>query len=494
MEILLAMEVMICALAAVVLMLFGAQDTAADLQAGSEAMARALKMLGEQRALARKDFRLVNSTSTVDGIFRESIEVAIRSYSIKNVKVIVGWKAGGRAQKIELSTLVADYNATAGNDTCDSNLSGDWSQPRKIIFNFAVLTGEAFENYAITDVDAYKGKLYITSNDSSANKETFFVFSINDPENPVLINKIDNDLNNTGLNAVAVGTARNGKTYAYVASASSFTRGQLQIIDVSEDIDPPQIVATFKIDSETVNESGIGNSVYYSEGLVYLGLTKTGSGSSGGEFNIIDARDFPDRPLSLLKSIPIGNNINSIFAKGKYVYLATPNSQELKVFKIEDPAVPVFKEGFDWIGGGNGKSVYAVGDVLYFGRTAPSLGPEFFILDNDDPEKLQINNSVLPRPYAREINSSVNGLIVRDYLAFLLTTKQSANPGQIQILRVDAPQNISIFADAIILPDDGNPLPNYTGSGVAMDCEGNYLYAASIDGSGKNYLSIITGK
>jgi len=108
------------------------------------------------------------------------------------------------------------------------------------------------------------------------------------------------------------------------------------------------------------------------------------------------------------------------------------------------------------------------------------------------PENLQNKNSVLPRPYAKEISSSANGLIVRDYLAFLLTTKQSEKPGEFQIIRIDLPENISSYANAITLPDSGEENALKTGSGAAMDCEGNYLYVASIDGAGKSYISIIT--
>ena len=99
---------------------------------------------------------------------------------------------------------------------------------------------------------------------------------------------IDNDIKvNSGLMAVAVASSTSG-SYAYVASASSFARGQLQIIDISNPASPA-VVATYTIPTSVVSTAGSGNAIFYKDGYVYLGLTKTSA--DGSEFNIIDVKD-----------------------------------------------------------------------------------------------------------------------------------------------------------------------------------------------------------
>ena len=110
--------------------------------------------------------------------------------------------------------------------------------------------------------------------------------------------------------------------------------------------------------------------------------------------------------------------------------------------------------------------------------TVSSTTPEFYLLDGRNPQMLSQKS-----PLAQaEIGSSVAGLVVRDSLAFLLTTKQPTGPGVLQILNATSTLPVAQVA-----------LPGPGASGVALDCEGNYLYAASNDASNNGYLTIITG-
>lgn len=486
-EILLAMAIMIIALSGAILMLFGGQSLAADSRLSSEALNYAQKLLEKRRALGLKDFRLVNSSSEAEGIFNGKVKVSSHSPFVKNVIIEVEWGITGRPQKVGLETLIADYNGTAGNDTCDSNLSGDWAHPQVKEFDFFELTGVA--SSTISDIDAYKSKLYVTAGGSATSTDpTFFIFDISNPEDIKFKEKIDNNSNNkSGLNAVAV----NGD-YAYVANSSS--DNQLQIFNLKKfPIESPE-----KYNIENVN-GGKGNSIFYDNGYIYLGLTSTSNNTP--EFYIIDVKNASS--TMAVSHWPsggsLGHDINSIYVKGKYVYLAHPTDadgsggcpqEQLTVLDISNPADSHLRRvgGFYDDGmAGNGKSLYLIGDMLYLGKTnshisgPPDTIPEFYILDNASPENLKINNSASPRPYAKEINSSVDGIIVRDYLAFLLTKTN------FQILKIDDLPNIFNWGSAAINAASGEFFE------PSFDCEGNYFFIGSNNG-GKSYISVITAK
>lgn len=309
-------------------------------------------------------------------------------------------------------------------------------------------------------------------------KPTLYIFDtnklINNLANP-LITEVDNDpINSTGLAAVAV----DGK-YAYVASQSSFTNGQLQIIDIS--VTPPVVVKTFKLPAVLGSSTqGIGNSIFYKNGYVFLGLTKTtnNSGAGGMEFNIIDVNKvLGNLPNPVVGTYDALNTINAIYVKGNYAYLATTNnSEELTVLDISTPSSPQRVGWYNAAGNSSGKSLYLVGDTLYLGKTT-SASPEFFLLNNADPKNLTANN---PAPATEEIGSSINGLIQRDYLEFLITTNS-----QFEVW------NLSNTSTPLQITSATQTLPGFS-AGSTMDCEGNYFYVGSIDAANKGYLSVIT--
>ena len=479
-EIMIALVLMTLSITAVILVVFGNQDMLVGGETNAEAVQKAGEMLEVAQALARKDFSIVNPIATsTDGIYHSSLSVGSVSpsdYLSKKVTAHVTW-TDDRAlpHEVSLSSLVTNFTNASGGDTCSSVLVGDWVHPQivNIETDLATLTGGATGDYLVTGLNAYKGKLYITSNNSSVNSETFFIFNVEDSANPTFIAKRDNDVNATGLNAVTVAPhVSDGKMYAYVASASSFPKGQLQVFDVS-DVSDPHLVnfqngnTVFKIATTTVSggsSNGIGKSIFYKNGYVYLGLTKP---SSGPEFNIIDVRE-PTNP-SWIGGFTVGNTVSAINVRGRYAYLATPNSQELIILDISNPSSPVQIGGFNAaVGAGSGKSMYLVGDKLYFGETIPNAGPEFYVFDIGTPTHPQAIGS-------REISQSANGLIVRDFLAFLLTNSE------LHILNIVDPDVITVFASPLTLPG------SVSSGGSSLDCEGNTLYAGT-NTHGKLYI------
>ncbi len=480
-EIMLALAVMVCAITAAGLMAFSGQTMASDSELDFQAVDLAQKMLEDQRILASDDFRLVNSTTTKEGIFNGRVDVAPQSFFVKSVDAVVDWDISGRSRQTRISALIADYNATAGDDTCDSNLTGDWTNPQiEKVIDFSQFTESASSTYAIGDIDVYKNKLYVGMEKTGTKTDsTFFVFDIANPVAPLLINRIDNNAAAmAGINAIAV-----NKAYAYVASA---TTKQFQIIDVSKN--------PLKIFSHKINNGEEAQSVFYKNGYVYLGLTK----ASGPEFNIINAQD-PNDPVVM--GFEIDSAVNDIYVKGDYAYLAHPANlasgiesgrEQLTILNVADPANPYRVGGYyhDESLGGNGKSLYSISNKIYLGRTtshisgAPDTISDFFVFDNPNPgtaDVLVLGSQAFSRV------GSANGVLVREKFAFVLLGTESQG-GDLRILNIADPANI-IEKKIVDLPSGANGV-----GGAAMDCEGNYLYVASVDGAGKSYISVITAR
>jgi type II secretory pathway pseudopilin PulG len=460
-ELLIAMAILVISLTAIILVSFGTQSILIDSQTSSEAINLAQEFLEKEQSLARKDFKLVNSraATTVD-IYEIKVDVVATSSNpllanfTKKITATVSWPDQyNRGLNVQLSALITNFENANGGDSCNSILSGNWAAPS--ISNFFV---SDTDNNAKLSVDAYKQKLYAAISDANAtDTPTIFVYDLSlDPKNPVLISSLDNWDTEAGINDIH---ATDG--YLYVAKATSAS-GQLQIFNTSD-----WSSTTFKVDPSLA--SGIGNSIFYKDGYVYLGLTA----ASGPEFHIIDVHS-PSNPFEVgywPQTGRLGNDINAIYIKGKHVYLATPNTEDLIILDISNPTLPVQVDSFDSSGGGHGKSLYSVGDTLYLGKTEGS-SPELYILNNPDLSAISVSSS-------QEISESVDGLLVRDYLAFLTTNTQ------LQIWRIDNPASIFLYNDSPLT------LPSASDNPTSLDCEGNYIYTGSVDASNKAYLSVI---
>ena len=472
-ELMIAMVILIMVVSAVILVSFGSQSTLVDSQTNNEALNKAQEFLESAQANARKDFNLVVPISKhpdpEDAIYQNEVDVITDpnnngDFFTKKVTAKVSWLGEhNRNLSVQLSSLVTNFENAVGGDTCSSVLTGDWKNPN--IVNFSVSDVGSGSSLS---VDVYNHKLFLAIGDAYASSaSTIFVYNLTDPANPALLAYLDND---PGIKA-GVSDIHVADKYLYAAKATGSASGQLQIFDISSSL-PVQVGYDFKISGVT-GDDAIGKSIFYKDGYVYLGLSKT---ESGPEFNIIDVHGDPNnfpQVLSPVGGYIVGHGINDIYVKGKYAYLATADaSRELIILDISDPANPVpVPATIDNLQGslGYGKSLYLVGDKLYLGRTYTSE-KEFYIFNVSN---LESSVSVLGN---QETDNSVNDLIVRDYLAFLVTTD-----GQFQIWQIDDPSNIIPYFNSSV-----------TGNGASLDCEGNYLYVGSVDSSNKSYLSIIT--
>lgn len=447
-------------------------------------------LLETEQSLARKDFNLVNATSTSDGFYTSHVTIEQGAdYFTKKVTAVVEWQGEHSLDRqLTLSTIVSNFDNPTGGNTCNSSPSGDWHAPlvKNSTTDFASLAGDAAGTYGVTSVDVFKGKLYVGATAGSATGKGLFVFSTSSPSgNPTLLGGIDTTGASVigGPAAVAVAaTSTSGKTYAYVASGypANFWTGstgcmagancaQLQTFDVTN---PAAIVVAknFMIPTSTppfVLGSGgqaVGASVVYKNGYLYLGLTKT---ASGPEFNIFDVHD-PANPVPI-GNFAVGWSVNAIYLRGNFAYLSTTDSASiLTILDLTDPTHPkkvwpnIFASSF-----GKGKSVTGVGDMLYLAKTFDAGTPEVYTLNNPKPST---QTPTIDTGF--EIGDSVNNLLVRSDTLFELVNNK---------LQIQSATSSAVWASV--------PLP---GVASALDCEGNTLYAGSTDASGRGYLQEIT--
>ena len=500
-EILLAMFILVMAMSAVILTSFGNQSMAIDSQTNSEALNMAQGMLESAQAQARLDFNLVNpqnATTTSDG-FSASLDVNQKDFFTKLVTANVQYPEDGSRKGItKLSTIVTNYNNAVGGNTCYSTLLNSFNKPDadawktpqivKTVANSDIAAQTLFtsDNFPITDLDAYKDRLYITIGDTATSTvPTFFEYDISDdgtgkPKMAPITN-IDNDTNvKTGLNAVVVAEdpassapADKKPIYAYVASATGKHFQVIKVADNGSDLVPPQVVDISSMGTAGTNNQQ-GNAIAYKNGYVYLGLTSDGSHSN---FFIIDVHN-PLNPALVAGGTYVvpNNDINAVYVRNQYAYLATPSSNDLVVLDVSNPAGPQLAGSYQAGAGGHGKSIYFLGDELYLGRTVSS-DPEFYILNDSDPKKIGTNN---PSPVNKEIGISVDGVITRigpdaagnnHTLAFLLT--------KTDFEVWDTAGTMSAWASAnLILPAKGSKKFE-----PVFDCEKNTFYVAATDDS-----------
>lgn len=507
------MVVMVIVLSAAIIVSFGNQALLIGSETNSEAVSKAQGLIESTQAIARKDFNLVNPVaSTTDGIYEKAVYVSVKddgTYLTKEVKALIAWTDEKFLKRSTyLATLVTNFETPVGNDTCSSTLSGDWTNPAVIngTTDFAQLVGDAGSTYTLSDVDAYRGKLYVTAGNTSAgNKETLFIFNITNPTNPTLMGKIDNEgvggTVQSGPYAVKVsGDPVSGKTFAYLANGNnadynSCTPGprcaELQIADVSNAAAPAMytnlMIASTTSSVPKVNGVHRGTALYYRNGYLMLGLTHDGS-VNDAEFHLLDMHSvsvFPAIPAAnssrvmseWISKFTVANDVNALVLRGIYAYLASPNSAELQILSLANPLNPTLAGSFNAAsGGGNGKSLYLIGDTLYFGKTVPNAGSDVHIID--------VSNHASPVDQGPGIDlaSSANGVITRDYLSFILTNTD------LRAYRTDNPATPTLWGS---VPLSASGSTNWEPS---LDCEGNYLYAVSNNVSDKGSLSVITSQ
>lgn len=488
-EILVASGLLALTVTAALPLALSGRELLTDTQTRTDALARAERALARAQVAALTDFQSAQSSTSTDGTYDAALGIEPVDLWTKRLVSAVSWRRpGGRTETVRLTSLVTNPDP---EETCHLAENEGWRAPLTHDFDLANLVGSGIGTYPVTGVDAWNGRLYVTASGSGTKQSTFFVVDARDPANPTPLGQLDNDpAVKSGPNAVAVAPS-GGRVYAYLASASSFARGQLQVVDVTEPVATgwaPTIV-TYKIPTSIVPSAGLGNSILYRRGYVYLGLT---SAVGGREFNVIDVRN-PLHPNWVGGYSLQGHAVNAVRVRGSYAYLAHPAGtsgtakEQLTVLDVGDPANPRRLDGF-WASeglGGNGKSLAVTSDRIYLGRTATRISspndtlPEFLVLDGQNLTDLP---TVPLGTLNFDIAESANGVIARgDFVALLANNRlQAWNFAEPAVPQPWTPNGN---------PDEFLILP---GKGASLDCEGDVLYVGGTTDAGRGFISIIT--
>lgn len=492
-EILLAMTLLVMAICTLLPLVSGGQSASVGSLTTQEAIYKARDLLEQVYANSKVDFNLVNVVApTSDGIYTKSVfvDTNLLNYLEKTVTSTVSWRGDhGQTLQVYLSSLMVNPEGLTNGDVCNSvvvNPNG-WKNPIYYTWDFGDLgvNGNNGNGFAVSNMQNYQQKLYVTMSDTpNTDKDTFFVFNLpSDPSQmPIFQWSLDNATTVSGnLKAVAV-----SGNYAYVVSSygANFTTcavdancAQLQVIDLATH----EVVKNMKMPVLGVSGQGAGNSIFYDNGYVYVGLAKT---AGGPEFNIIDVGGGGASPVNPVwrGGYSVGAAVNSIVVKNGYAYIATPNAENMTIIDVNNSANPARVGGYTpSTGSNNGESIYAVGNTVYLGRTFGSN--EFYMLNASNPSNVSVLGS---RDVGTGNQTSINGLAVRNMLAFAITK------GQFQVWDISDASNIKPWS-----PDGTTatflPLSSLGGTGTSLYCAGDYFYTAiaSSMGNTKDIIAII---
>jgi hypothetical protein len=445
-EIMLTLAVASVLFLGTVALVFGNQSMQTDAQ--NDAQGILVAQSGMENALAG-GFAFTAPADVMSEGFTEHLQMDWLADYAKKITSTASFVSSNKARKTEFNSLVLDSSENLGKDTCALGFTGDWKNP--------VLRGKIAigQNNPATGVDANNGKVYVATNGSVAAEPDFYSIDASNLDNPTILKAIDTG---PGLNALQV-----AGDYAFVANSS--INGQLEIIKISDPANPVFVQHTKFADAQS---GGVGNSIFYRSGKVYIGTPK----NDGPEFYIYNVQN-PLAPI-FLGEFELGTIVNKIYVYGDYAYLATADQKHFRILNISDPGRISEVASFSGAGWASqsGQSLAVLGDHAIFGRAGglPALGyPELYMLDVSRPGLVTSLNSA-------DVNFSINSIFLRSGLAFLATNKSG---GQFQVYNLNDNQFIGYSS-----------LP-LTADSTGIDCDGENFFLSL---SGDPILQIVSPK
>lgn len=410
MEILIALAIITISVSAVILVSFSNQSLSVDSQTNNQALYLAKENLEKIRAEARQNFSAVSPTSTTDGFYTKEIIVENLDAYRKKITSRVSWQNDLlRQQKIELTTIVADWKSAAPPDPGDSGgggTFGDWRNP-KTLGSIDLGPGNS-----ATDLDVVNKIVYLSAEASARNKPDFFIIDATDSQNLSVVSSL-----NTGEGLNTLDASVN-----YVYAANRDIDAQLQIIDVSNRVNPV-LISSFKLPGVS-GSNAVGQSVFYSDSKVYIGTPK----ATGPEFHIIDVSN-PASPVHL-GSFEINDNINDIYVLNQRAYLATDlGGAGLIVLDVSNPAaIALLGQSYS----SDTKSVF----VPQPAKTLLSPAQDLSIADTSNPAAIASLGSI-------SAGDIINDIVARDDLAFIASSNSNR---EFQVINISDPNNPSLWS------------------------------------------------
>ena len=436
-EMLVAFAIMALAFTGILTVVFGNDNFAIDSQLNSEAMFYAERDLNESRKQAENDFLgFAGFTTTTDGGRYTITSTSTGLTECSNLlETTASWNPTTlRAQHVTLQSVVASIEEfiKQGND-CDPFIGGGlWNAPKYYENPEVIHPGSDATDVAVVKND--KGRFAFVTSLQAGNHSTFWVIDVTDPDNLSLAaefgssNGIDGDL--TAVDTLADGDI----VYAFTTGTTSSTQLTTMRVDFFA---YPGSAPTITAATSSLPEapSGDGRSVYFYDSKVYVGTQYLACPPScaptqNHEFHIFDATSDPSHPV-WEASLNLNHNINDIFVRNNFAYLAvSDNNGELMLVNI-DPGSDDYLDhpdtaGYKFNAQGNqdATAIWAFGNRAYLGRRGGNGTKDFYVLNTSNPSGITEINSV-----NLDINNDeVVGLALSGSLAFLATSDQSQSP------------------------------------------------------------------
>lgn len=489
-EILIALSFMTAMIVATAQVVEKIPDMLTDTQLEREAYSRASLLLREAELTnARYPGTVRAKAPAFNSPYLESREVeTVYEDLASRITARVEWTTS-RGKQAEISERTVVFNiASAADIPCLPIPIGAWDLPTHTSYAIADMLPPPWERalHPPSSLAALKDTLAIgIESAQSVTEPTLLFFSLGKGGSPTYLSGFDAaPASRTGIVALAVGGghiyAGNGFGSASTATCGQFPAcAQVIIFSVSGNEAPVwvgavQLATASPPFARTVSESSAGaTSIAYRRGYLYVGLEKTAGGS---EFNIIDVGD-PSHPL-WVAGVPIGRSVTSLAITGARAYLATSDARrEFVIIDIANPKEPKLIGSWDAPGTSNfgiGSTLVVHGTRAYFGRTYVGNAPEFYVLDVTDAGRVvPLVKEDIATPLRPE---SIRGVVVRDYLASILSGKR------LMLWDASAPGKLSRHAAEVAL----------RGTGTTLFCRGNSLLIGSVGDDGQGLLEVVT--
>lgn len=380
---------------------------------------------------ALSDFKNINSSvETENGIIKR-IDVGEEDAFQKTITFSIGSETMKTLDK-KLTLPLFNYAAAFGGNYCTAgNIDATHF---KVVGSLSLSSGSV-----ATDVHARGTTVFLSLDSASTTAADLLILDVSHPEEPVLLSSL-----NTGPGIASIAVAGN---YVYAANTSS--TNQLQVIDI-HNLSLPKVVASIKIPFGTTK--GVGSSIFYDHGFIYLGTTK----GDGNELTIIDVTQ-PSQPL-YVSGVEIGSKVNAITVEGNYAYIGSAFASQLVVFDVRDKSAIVKVNTLNPPGyeTQEAESLYSAKDSLFYGRSVGGFNSpsnyELFSIQKGTSTEIK---------WQTDIGASVNGIIASSPLIFIGTNNSS--------------KEFQIWDDhlsKLLYAVDMNATIN------ALSCSGNTLYAA----------------
>ena len=472
-EVLISLMVIVSAVTAVVLVVAGNQDIKLDNAVSNSALYRAGEIMGKARVAGEVNFNFVISSSSLNGIFTDGLEVLDQSVCRKDITASISWQVRpGRFQNVSLTTsLVSREEALALGLDCELTPAPseyDIECPPQYGYDLNP-AGLAASGIDLIKRDSNK-YIIMTSNKGSDEKHDFWIIDVTDKTSVNLVSSANIGPNSNDVDAFG--------DYAFVANNDS--TDQLVVLDIS-DLSDPATIAYAPLNG--VNPAGSypeGREIFYYNSRIYIGTRET----AGPEFHIFDVSD-PTNPVHL-GSRELNHTVRQIIVRDNYAYLATSGDQnELIILDVSDPTAiqPVFPGvgnpelwRFDAPGNMDGRSLYLLGNKLYLGRErGTGVNHDFLILNIANPASVALLGS---RLLNLNPSTAVEGMVVSGGLAFVATSDQNAG---FKILSIADPQNITEIDSC-----------NYSEKAIDIDFDGQYNYIANESNDALRIMNSVT--